>query len=204
MAAPTVTAATFFFDPVCPWTWRTARWLVDVAGRRNIAISYRAFELSDGGSLDEVPEQYRAGATVSRRFLRMVEAAHAAGDDHVVGEVYAAYGKALHDDDQDASAELVEHCLTEAGGSAYVAALDDESLDARTAASRTLAQGFSGDDTGSPVITLETSDGTVGFFGPVIASTPTGDDADRLWDAVVTAATIDQFFELKRRRTAEP
>lgn len=204
MAAPIVTAATFYFDPECPWTWRTSRWLVDVAGRRNIAVTYRAFELSHGSPLAEVPDDERAMAAASRRFLRMVEAAHAAGDDHVIADAYTAYGSALHDGHADPSPELVTRCVTDAGGGAYVAALDDESLDPRVAAARQHAEEFAGHDTGSPVITLETTNGTVGFFGPVVAPTPTGDDADRLWEAVVTAAVTDEFFELKRRRTAHP
>ena len=42
-AVPDATAAsaTFFFDPLCPWTWVTARWLVDVADRRGFPVAWR-------------------------------------------------------------------------------------------------------------------------------------------------------------------
>ena len=42
------------------------------------------------------------------------------------------------------------------------------------------------------------------FFGPVISPTPRGDEALRLWDGVVAAASFDGFFELKRSRTRGP
>jgi hypothetical protein len=199
-----VTAVAYYFDPACPWTWRTSRWLVDVTGRLGLPLSYRAFELSDGAPLDSVPDQYRAGAVASRSFLRVVEAAHARQDDDVIGAFYTAYGTAMHDDQADPSRELIESTLSETGGRDYLTALDDVSLDADVAASRRAAQVFSGDDAGSPVIVLSTLDGQRGFFGPVLAPTPTGDDADQLWQIVTGFATMPQVFEIKRRRDARP
>ncbi len=203
-ASADVTAVTFHFDPACPWTWRTSRWLVDVTDRAGTPVSYRAFELSNGGSFDDVPEQFRAGAMASRPFLRAVEAAHADGRDDLIGAFYGAYGSKIHDEGVEPSTALVGESLTAAGAEAYLPSLQDTSLDAAMAQARAAAQRFSGDDTGSPVTVLAGSDGERGFFGPVLAPVPTGDDADRLWDVVVAAATIPQFFELKARRTAQP
>jgi len=39
-----------------------------------------------------------------------------------------------------------------------------------------------------------------GFFGPVITSVPTGEDAGELWDHIAWLATRDDFFEYKRSR----
>ncbi len=36
---------TFFFDPVCPWTWRASRWLTTVAEARNLDIEWRPLSL---------------------------------------------------------------------------------------------------------------------------------------------------------------
>jgi hypothetical protein len=199
-----VTAVAYYFDPACPWTWCTSRWLVDVAGRLGLPLSYRAFELSDGAPLAAVPDQYQAGARASRSFLRVVEAAHARADDDLIGALYTAYGTAVHDDKTVPSRELIEATLSHVGGQAYLDALDDGSLDADVAASRRAAQVFSGDDAGSPVIVLSTLDGQRGFFGPVLAPTPTGDDADQLWRVVTGFATLPQVFEIKRRRDASP
>jgi hypothetical protein len=203
-ATSDVIAVAYHFDPACPWTWRTSRWLVDVTGRLGLPMSYRAFELSDGAPLDAVPDQYRAGALASRSFLRVVEAAHARDDDDMTARLYTAYGTALHDGKTSPSRGLIEESLSQAGGQDYLAALDDGSLDADVAASRRAAQAFSGDDAGSPVIVLSTSRGERGFFGPVLAPTPTGAEADRLWEVVTGFAALAQVFEIKRRRDANP
>lgn len=197
-----VTAVAYHFDPLCPWTWRTSRWLVDVTGRLGLPLSYRAFELSDGAPLDAVPDQYRAGARASRSFLRVVEAAHARNDDDMIAEFYTAYGSAVHEGRASPTPELIEATLTDAGGRDYLAALDDATLDADVAASRRAAQFFSGDDAGSPVIVLSTGHGQRGFFGPVLDPVPTGADADRLWRVVTGFAALTQVFEIKRRRDA--
>jgi hypothetical protein len=199
-----VTAVAYHFDPACPWTWRTSRWLVDVTGRLGLPLSYRAFELSDGAPLDAVPDEYRAGALASRSFLRVVEAAHARGDDGLIAGFYTAYGTALHDRQASPSRTLIEETLTQSGGGHYLAALDDESLDADVASARHGAQAFAGDDAGSPVVVLSTPDGQRGFFGPVLAPTPTGADADRLWSVVTAFVALPQVFEVKRRRNANP
>ncbi|GCD38194.1 thioredoxin-like reductase [Streptomyces chrestomyceticus JCM 4735] len=199
-----VTAVTFYFDSACPWTWRTARWLVAATGRRGIPLSYRAFDLTDGAPLDELPDEYRPAAAGSRCLLRLAEAAHADGRDTLTGTVYAAYGAAVFDGGADPSPELAERCLAEAGAATYADVLHDTALDRPVALAREQAQEFSGEDAGSPVTVVTTPRGERGFFGPVVAPTPTGAEADRLWDALVGAASVPQFFELRARRTAKP
>nr|BFE86618.1 hypothetical protein GCM10020093_092190 [Planobispora longispora] len=39
-----------------------------------------------------------------------------------------------------------------------------------------------------------------GFFGPVVASVPAADEADRLIDAMRLLSTVPVFSELKRER----
>ncbi|MFH8406003.1 DsbA family protein [Streptomyces sp. NPDC018019] len=199
-----VTAVTFYFDPACPWTWRTAQWLADATGRRGVPLSYRAFDLTDGAPPDELPAERRPAAAGSRCLLRLAEAAHADGRDTLTGRVYAAYGAAVHDDGADPSPELAERCLAEAGAAAYAYVLHDAALDRPVARARAQAQEYSGEDAGSPVTVLTTPGGERGFFGPVVAPAPTGPGADRLWDALAGAASVPQFFELRARRTAKP
>ena len=33
--------ATYYFDPACPFTWRTSRWLVAVAPERDVTVRWR-------------------------------------------------------------------------------------------------------------------------------------------------------------------
>ena len=62
-----------------------------------------------------------------------------------------------------------------------------------------------GDDVGTPIIAFANSDGVkAGYFGPVISRIPTTEKGVAMWDALVTMADVDSFFELKRTRTESP
>ena len=50
---------------------------------------------------------------------------------------------------------------------------------------------------GVPTISVE---GKRGFFGPVITSVPSGEDAGELWDHIAWLANRTDFFEYKRSR----
>ena len=50
---------------------------------------------------------------------------------------------------------------------------------------------------GVPTLSIN---GQRGFFGPVITSVPTGEDAGELWDHIAWLAARDDFFEYKRSR----
>ena len=53
-------------------------------------------------------------------------------------------------------------------------------------------------------IAFDTAAGPKGVFGPILSRMPEGDDGVELWDAMVTFATHDGFWELKRTRTEDP
>ena len=61
-----------------------------------------------------------------------------------------------------------------------------------------------GTDVGTPIIAFDTPDGRRGVFGPVISRTPQGEAGAEVWDAMVTLATTDGFWELKKTRTEDP
>jgi hypothetical protein len=62
-----------------------------------------------------------------------------------------------------------------------------------------------GEESGSRVIAVP--DGTGGrraFFGPVVTPIPKGEEAACLWDALLLAASVPAFAELKRARSGGP
>jgi len=59
---------TFYFDPVCPWTWNTSRWLVDIAEHLGLAVDWRPLSLAVLNAGREVPDEY----------LALMEVGHAA------------------------------------------------------------------------------------------------------------------------------
>jgi protein-disulfide isomerase-like protein with CxxC motif len=40
---------TFYFDPLCPWTWRASRWLTQVAEARGLDIEWGLTRLTIRG-----------------------------------------------------------------------------------------------------------------------------------------------------------
>lgn len=93
--------------------------------------------------------------------------------------------------------------LSSAGGSDLAGALDAPTYDELMAQSRREALAWAGDDVGSPVTVWDLGDYRRGFFGPVVAPEPEA-RSDALWDAVVNAATVPEFFDLKARPTKHP
>ena len=72
-------AVSFYFDVVCPWTWNTSRWLVEVAETRGFPITWRTFSLAIANEGQEIPEQYRAPTATGRGALRVIESLRADG-----------------------------------------------------------------------------------------------------------------------------
>jgi 2-hydroxychromene-2-carboxylate isomerase len=178
----------FFFDPGCPWTWRTSRWVLDVAPRRDITVRWRAYSLD---MKNELPASTAQGA------LRIVEAVWADHGDEPIGRLYTEVGTRFHVD-EDSSLAGVAAALEAAGlDSTYLSAAGEERWDVEIRWSMNEAIGVVGDDVGVPILVL---DGKVGFCGPVMEPAPTGDSALELWDHVVALARTPGVYGLKRSR----
>lgn len=189
----------FYFDPACPWTWNTSRWLVDAASSTGVTVGWRTMTLAALNAGREIPPQYRgnveAGKVASRALLSIV----AAGDNDLAGRYYAALGQRWHQEGAGPSAESARE-LALAVAPAHAAAIDDESWDDAAKASTDEAMALAGPDVGSPILAFGTP--RVGIFGPIVSPPPSGADAARLLAVAVAAATTAGFFELKRGRSA--
>jgi 2-hydroxychromene-2-carboxylate isomerase len=191
--------ATFYFDPVCPFTWRTSRWLVGVAAKRDVTVQWRAFSLSilNGGN---TPEQYRPMMAAGGRALRLVEALAADNRNADVGAFYTELGTRTHEAGVPMSDDIVAAAAEAAGLEDVKAILDDPSWDEAVRASHEKAFGSAGPDIGSPVLWIEGA--PRGVHGPILGLDAVPDQAEALaiWDAVVPLARSGTFFELKRGR----
>jgi len=189
--------ATFYFDPACPFTWRTSRWLVSVAPERGVDVHWRPFSLSilNGGN---VPEQYRPMMEASSRALRLVAALSAERHDDRIGAFYTELGTRTHEAGAPLSDEIVLAAAEAAGVTDAKAILEDSSWDDAVRASHEEAFGSAGPDIGSPVLAVEGAPRAV--HGPIIGEVPSLDEALAIWDAVVPLARSGTFFELKRGR----
>jgi protein-disulfide isomerase-like protein with CxxC motif len=192
----------FYADPLCPWCWRTALWIRDVAGRQPLTVNWKLFSLM----VVNHPEDY-ADEQYAKWFAlgRVLVAARRQGGNAAVESLYMSLGETIHGEqrrDELGSEAGVSACLTRAGlpESLYRDALADDST-----ASELIAEHREAKDRlaafGVPTIALEGSD--IGIFGPVIEPLPTGGDADILWEHVRWMLEQPYLWEVKRERTVK-
>jgi 2-hydroxychromene-2-carboxylate isomerase len=184
-----VTSLDFFFDPGCPWTWRTSRWVLEIAPQRAVAVRWRAFSLD---LKNDTPPTTAQGA------LRIVEAVWADHGDEPIGRLYTEVGTRFHVHG-DSSLDGLAAALRAAGlAASYLDAAHDERWDAEIRWSMDEAIRVVGDDVGVPILVL---DGEAGLCGPVMEPAPTGAASVEVWDHVVALARTPGFYELKRSRS---
>jgi 2-hydroxychromene-2-carboxylate isomerase len=120
------TTARFWFDPTCPFTWATSRWLHETA-----------------------PAQ---GAQVEWRLMSLAVLNHGT---EAVGALFAAIGTRIHEQRRTVDDALLTESLQEAGLPAdLLAAADDTSYDDAVRSSHAEAQERVGTESGSPVLAI--------------------------------------------------
>jgi hypothetical protein len=199
----------FYFDSMCPWTWMTSRWLVDVAGQRDLDITWRTFSLPMLNEGQEIPPalleaipDIRERLALGKGILRIVESLRAAGRNDDIGRFYTECGTRFHVAEAAPERSVLDEAAAAAGVEDHAAAADDESWDKAIRASLDEALAKAGPDVGSPVIVMEGNER--GTFGPIVSPPPEGEDAGRLWDALVALHSVPTFYEVKRGRGGPP
>ena len=189
-------AVDFYFDPSCPWAWRTALWMREVEQVRPIQVTWKCLSLAKINEGRDYSHDSHAASHAT--FPLLARARERFGND-AVGRLYLALGRARHERKESlADAAVIERALTEAGldPAWRTDAAAEPGLEARI-----LAEHQDGVERlgafGIPTISVN---GQRGFFGPVITSVPTGEDAGELWDHLAWLAARSDFFEYKRSR----
>ncbi|MFI0544214.1 DsbA family protein [Streptomyces sp. WSLK1-3] len=212
-ASPVPVSATtvdFWFDPVCPWTWLTSRWMFEVAKTRPVEVSWHVMSLSvlNENRLDELPERIRTLMGEAWAPVRVLTAARLIHGPEVLEPLYTALGTRYHLEQQPKDRTTLEAALRETGLPVDLAdAGDTDRYDEELRASHRRGITLVGQDVGSPILAVPGPDeggDPIAFFGPVVNSAPKGEDAARLWDGVRTVASMPGFFEIKRTRTSAP
>ena len=198
-------AVEFYWDPVCPWCWITARWMEDVGRHKDIKVHWKLFSLKKINEGRDLAPKFGPRHLMGLRALRVAAAVRQDLGEDAVGKLYTAMGARWHHDEVDIGqvpelASILETC----GFSADLAtAADDEAWDEVIKKDMENAIAKAGSDVGVPLIVLDGGSGP-GFFGPVFSPAPTGQAAVDLWDAMVLAGRTDGFYEFKRTRETGP
>ncbi|MFI8209353.1 mycothiol-dependent nitroreductase Rv2466c family protein [Streptomyces werraensis] len=200
----------FWFDPVCPWTWLTSRWMLEVTARRPVGVSWNVMSLSvlNENRLDELPERIRVLMGEAWAPVRVLTAARLQHGPEVLEPLYTALGTRYHLQQQPKDRATLEAALREVGLPVDLAdAGDGDRYDEELRASHHRGITLVGQDAGSPIIAVPGPDEAgdpVAFFGPVVSPAPKGAEAARLWDGVLAAASTPGFYEIKRTRAGSP
>src|ERR1051326_2176555 len=122
------TRVDFYFDPLCPWCWRTALWLRDVARRQPISINWKLFSLM----VVNHPEDFNTDEQYQKWFVlgRVLAAARQQGGNAAVEKRYMSRGELIHGEqrrDDAGTSAGVKEALRQAGlpESLYERALSD-------------------------------------------------------------------------------
>lgn len=192
----------FYFDPICPWCWETARWLIEARSHRPIEIDWRPFSLdvkNEGASPSERGKRIRLEG---RRALRVAEYVRVESGPSAVEKLYVEMARRWHHEGERAFdlASIVEAVGLEA---LPIGTADDSDWDGPVEAAMAEAMSVVGEDVGVPIVVFEGTD-PVGFHGPIMAPAPRGEEAADLFDHLIALARLPGFFELKRGRDARP
>lgn len=191
------TAVTLWLDPVCPFSWNTARWLKAAADEAGFAIDWQLMNLALLNDGRELPPPQRARMTDSQRVGRLMAALREELGQDAIATAYFAFGEEYFDRSRALGDEIVEHVLRAVGARrTTAAAVCDTELDAVVSRCHQASQDALGETGGSPLITI---DGHTAF-GPVFTSVPTADRTLAVFDAVKSLVLTPQFSQLHRPR----
>src|SRR5690242_5147462 len=102
---------TFFFDPTCPFTWRTSRWLRGVTQPRGHTIGWRLMSLKMLNEGKVLPEQWRDRLAFSIRPVRVLFATLDKHGGDALDRLYTEFGTRLHYEQADLDDALIATAL---------------------------------------------------------------------------------------------
>jgi len=201
----------FFWDPICPFSWITSRWIDKVVAQTDYSVDWQLFSLRlinrDKDYATEFPPEYPRLHGAGLRMLRAAASVRAELGRDRMGPLYSAFGESIWDQEPGGPGGLradvgetahIEAVLASIDlPTTFATAADDDSWDAEILEESERALSRTGRDVGTPIISFHPPDGC-SFFGPVISEIPSDEDAVRLWESVIELATFPGFAEMKR------
>ncbi|MDP7723211.1 DsbA family protein [Mycobacterium sp. TY814] len=194
---PSGPAVTIWLDPVCPYSWNTARWLKAVADKTGLAIEWRLMSLAVLNKGRDMPPKQQSRMRDSERIGRLMAAIRDQHGKEGLAKAYFAFAERYLDQSEPVDDKLVAHVL-DAVKSWDVTAevLSDPSWDELVLRSHQAGQEALGETGGSPITRINGH----AFFGPVLTAPPDPGAVESLFDAVAALAAVPQFSQLQRPR----
>ncbi|MEO3792879.1 disulfide bond formation protein DsbA [Nonomuraea sp. B10E15] len=199
--------ADIWFDPSCPYTWVTSRWLLEVRKVRQVEVRWHVMSLSVlNEGRDDDPEGDPEGYLwVPVRVCAAVRRHHG---QEALGRFYTALWTTGDGGDWIGDLRAALESAGLPAGLAEAGLSTDYDDDVRASHAEGIA--LVGEHVGTPIVAVTgTGDGPGGggriaFFGPVVSRVPRGEDAGRLWDGTLLVAGTPGFHELKGGPHQEP
>jgi 2-hydroxychromene-2-carboxylate isomerase len=202
---PSATRVEVFVDAACPWSWLTSRWLTQVALRRKLDIRWRPYSLLLRNGRDGLEDWQVLVWGASLRAARVMQVLEGP-DPPAVGRFYealVAQTVAAMNDGRQPMSDLASALCAAGIPTRYAAAADDESFDEPVRRTMAEAEAVIGEGVGTPAVVVR-EDPPFGVLGPVMSAPVTGDDAVRLWDAMIGFAAVPGALEFSRPRPGPP
>ncbi|MGY2012079.1 mycothiol-dependent nitroreductase Rv2466c family protein [Nocardia gipuzkoensis] len=188
-----------YVDPVCPFAWVAAQWLLDSAADEH-AVSLRPMSLAVLNGDHDVDADHAPMIVRSRRIGRVFAAAVEQYGRTAFTPLYLELGQRWHAGGHHADDAVAAALAATGFDHKLIEALDDTRHDAAVAHAHHASQTALGGRSGSPIIGV---DGHV-FSGPVLTEPPRPGGAPELLAAIITAATTPGFAALQRPYQGPP
>jgi predicted DsbA family dithiol-disulfide isomerase len=188
---------TFYFDPICPWSYRTSLWIREARTVRPLEVNWRFLSLK---AVNEGTDNLKDSHSMSFNAFRMMAQARRESGNDYVDKLYLAVGRLGHEEKKNISEpEILQMACRQAGvdPAVVVRALDNEQTmsDVQDDHDSGVTNGAFG------VASIEIGNDNRPFFGPVISEVPTGERAGELWDHFAWIIAQPEFYEIKRNRS---
>jgi protein-disulfide isomerase-like protein with CxxC motif len=201
----TRTTVGFWMDPLCPWSFVTAQWLIEVQEHAPVEVRWGVMSMAILNEGNEIPDEWRTLVEQSWAPVRaLVAARREAGPESFV-PLMEGIARRWHVDESRDLHAIMRKAVADCGLPESVAdAAWDRALDGEVRREHDAAMALGGPDVGSPILAFDGPQGRAAYMGPIVSRIPRGEEAVGLFDVVRTLALTPGFFELKRTRDVSP